>query len=212
MGYGGKWRDRQWQPIVFGLVGVWAAALIGVVACTSVPPEPKLSPPLAIVGDSAWAEAELIGAKVPRSTLMVGHGSSMLPLYASGTVLVIQPLQWEHLRTGMTVVYYKPDTMPLMLVAHVLKDRDGAAWVTQGLSRAEPDLTEVTPENYIGVVVAACHRPDSAPAGLAVLQHLAVTSEANCLMRCHVEGSGSRPPPSGHAARPVLPEKTPDPE
>ncbi|RFC42516.1 MAG: hypothetical protein DUW69_002390 [Verrucomicrobia bacterium] len=181
--------------------------MIGMVACTSAPPEPKLSPPLAEVSHSAWAEAELIGAKVPRSMLMVGHGTSMLPLYASGTVLVIQPLQWEHLRAGMTVVYYKPGAMPLMLVAHVLKARNGAAWVTQGLSRAEPDMTAVTPENYMGVVVAACHRPDSAPAGLAVLQHLAVKSEANCLMRCHVEGSGSRQP-ADHTARPGLPDKT----
>ncbi len=197
--------------MVFGLVGAWGAILIGLVACTSAPPEPKLSPPLAIVSDSAWAEAGLIGAKVPRGMLMVGHGSSMLPLYPSGTVIVIQPLQWEHLRAGMTVVYYKPDITPLMLVAHVLKTRNGAAWVTQGLSRAEPDKTEVTPENYIGVVVAACHKSDSAPAGLAVLQNLAVTSEANCLMRCHVEGSGSRPPPAGPMLRAGSPEKTPGP-
>src|ERR1035437_8754025 len=83
-----KVHGECWQTWVLGLGGAWYAVFIGAVACTTrpvAPPNPVLSPPVAEISENPWSEAERLSASVPNSTLMVGHGASMLPLYPSGT-------------------------------------------------------------------------------------------------------------------------------
>lgn len=53
----------------------------------------KLSPPVALVTDDPWQAAAAVAAKVPESSVVIGHGSSMYPLYPEGTVLVLQQLR-----------------------------------------------------------------------------------------------------------------------
>jgi len=191
-----KVHGECWQTWVLGLGGAWYAVFIGAVACTTrpvAPPNPVLSPPVAEISENPWSEAERLSASVPNSTLMVGHGASMLPLYPSGTVLVLQALQWDHLRAGMTVVYYKAPDTPFAMVAHVLKAKDGPSWETQGLNTDQPDDVAVTRENYIGTVVAAFRRATPASPQAMVLAQLYSYQPGTCLMRCHVGERGKLP-------------------
>ncbi len=48
------------------------------------------SPPLVQTREDPWPSAQKIAASVPNSRFVVGHGNGMLPLYPTGTVLVLQ--------------------------------------------------------------------------------------------------------------------------
>lgn len=177
------------------LGGIWSGIFAGTTACSTAPvspPSPDLSPPVAEISGQPWTAAERLSAAVPNSTLLVGHGDSMLPLYPAGTVLVLQKILWEHLRRGMTVAFSKRADTPFAMVAHVLKARHDDRWETQGLNNALPDDTAVTRENYLGVVVAAFRRAESGGAG-EMLAQVAVSQQATCMMRCHVAERGNLP-------------------
>lgn len=76
----------------------------------------------------------------------------MQPLYAPGTILVLQQLPFAELKRGQTALYR---TKQKKIVAHVLvtKARDG--WRVQGLNNPIHDMEPVVAENFVGVVVAA---------------------------------------------------------
>ena len=100
-----------------------------------------------------WPQAES-RAKELKGTTLRGDGSSMLPLYQPGTVLVIAPAAFNELKRGQTVVYFNAERRP---VAHVLiaKCKDG--WRVAGLNNRSHDNVGVTAENLFGVVVEAYH-------------------------------------------------------
>ena len=179
---------RRWFWAGLGAAG-WCAGFIGVTACSTTPltppPAPLLTPPVVLIRDNPWLAGERVAATVPDSTLMIGHGASMLPLYPNGTVLVLQAVKWEHLRRGMTVVFSPQIENPFAAVGHVLREEKDGAWETQGLNNNVPDVMVATRENYIGVVVAAFCRADSV-GSLAMLTQVAEAQQATCLLRCHV--------------------------
>jgi hypothetical protein len=146
---------RTLAPALGGVCGI---IVFGLAACTThpaAPAGPTLLSPVAEVTENPWREAQRRSASVPDSTLMVGDGTSMLPLYPNGTVLVLQTVEWAHLQPGMTVVYSMEPDAPFDMVAHVLKAKHGQSWEAQGVNNDQPDEVAVTRDNYVGTVVAA---------------------------------------------------------
>lgn len=108
--------------------------------------------PVQAPAPEAWQQAGRIAAHNPGSFVLVGTGRSMQPLYAPGTILVLQPLPFNQLKRGQTVIYRSRESK---VVAHVLvaKARDG--WRAQGLNNRTHDMEPVRSGNLVGVVVAA---------------------------------------------------------
>ena len=97
------------------------------------------------------------------TSIFVGSGDSMLPLYRDHTVVVIKRIKMADLRAGMTVAYVGESGRP---VAHVLVSKTFGGWVVMGVGNSASDSALVTRDNLIGVVVKA-FEPTNSP--LAVL-------------------------------------------
>lgn len=108
--------------------------------------------PVTAAESDAWQQASALADKTPDAFVLVGLGRSMQPLYAPGTILVLQQLPYAELKRGQTALYR---TKQQTVVAHVLvaKARDG--WRVQGLNNAIHDMEPLVAENFVGVVVAA---------------------------------------------------------
>jgi len=108
--------------------------------------------PVTATETQAWQQASTLMENTPDAFVLVGLGRSMQPLYAPGTILVLQHLPYAQLKRGQTVLYRNKEQR---IVAHVLvaKARDG--WRVQGLNNEIHDMEPVVVENFVGVVVAA---------------------------------------------------------
>jgi hypothetical protein len=145
------------------------------------------SPPAIEVSERPMDLANRLSKIAPRSTVLVGHGNSMLPLYPDGTILVVQEIAWRNLTPGMSVVYGADVNNPYNLVCHVIEERASEReWSVRGLGNAEPDRILVTPENYIGVVIAALRLRDGTQP-IAMSASVSQTLTTLC-MKCHVHG------------------------
>jgi hypothetical protein len=80
-----------------------------------------MSPPVIVTDEQPWKRGRAIAKTVPNSDIYVGHGDSMMPLYASGTVIVVQRVGLAHLREGMTVIFFNSPTDPFSMIANVLQ-------------------------------------------------------------------------------------------
>jgi hypothetical protein len=112
----------------------------------------------------AWQRASTVAERTPDSFVLVGSGRSMQPLYAAGTILVLQQFPYELLERGQTVLYRN---QARKIVAHVLvaKARDG--WRVAGLNNGRHDMEPVSAANLVGVVIAA-FQPLPGPARVRV--------------------------------------------
>lgn len=108
--------------------------------------------PVAAVETEAWQQASTLAENTPAAFVLVGSGRSMHPLYAPGTILVLQKAAYAELQRGQTALYR---TKQQKVVAHLLvaKVRDG--WRAQGLNNLTHDMEPVNADNLIGVVIAA---------------------------------------------------------
>jgi len=108
--------------------------------------------PVMAAETAAWQQASTLAENTPASFVLVGSGLSMHPLYAPGTILVLRKLPYGELKCGQTALYR---TRQQKVVAHLLvaKVRDG--WRVQGLNNAVHDMEPVSPDNFVGVVIAA---------------------------------------------------------
>ena len=108
--------------------------------------------PVVTAEAEAWQRASTLAEITPAGFVLVGSGLSMHPLYDPGTVLVLQKTAYGELKRGQTVLYR---TKQQKVVAHLLvaKVRDG--WRVQGLNNSTHDMEPVSPDNYVGVVIAA---------------------------------------------------------
>lgn len=100
----------------------------------------------------AWQHAGALAAKTRGAFVLVGSGQSMQPLYAPGTILVLQACAYPQLQSGQTALYRNKAGK---VVAHVLiaKARDG--WRTAGLNNRIHDMEPVVADNLVGIVIAA---------------------------------------------------------
>ncbi|OHE87880.1 MAG: hypothetical protein A3G75_08840 [Verrucomicrobia bacterium RIFCSPLOWO2_12_FULL_64_8] len=114
--------------------------------------------PTFVPASQTWRRAQEYARAFDDAWVVSGNGSSMQPLYAEGTVLVVAVRSYDRLESGMTAIYRNSRNR---LVAHVLmaKARDG--WRAGGLNNRSFDPEPVLAGNLVGVVVAAF-----APAGI----------------------------------------------
>ncbi len=84
--------------------------------------------------------------------MLVGGGESMQPLYAPGTILVMQRCAYGKLERGQTALYRNQagNVVARVLIA---KARDG--WRVAGLNNRIHDMEPVLERNLVGVVIAA---------------------------------------------------------
>jgi signal peptidase I len=87
-----------------------------------------------------------VGAKVMKIA-----GTSMLPYFGDGALVVVTPIDEAKLRAGMLVVYRNRFGET---IAHRLVARQDSGWQIKGYNNDQPDSTLVTGANLLGVVYA----------------------------------------------------------
>jgi hypothetical protein len=107
---------------------------------------------VALAETDAWRHASTVAERAPNSFVLVGSGRSMQPLYAPGTILVLQQFPYELLERGQTVLYRN---QARKVVAHVLVARARDGWRVAGLNNRDHDMEPVSAANLVGVVIAA---------------------------------------------------------
>lgn len=103
--------------------------------------------------------AEKFAATLPRAHALMGIGRSMEPLYAPNTAVVVQEINYDDLKKGMTVVYVKNNGRR---VAHSIVGETRGGFLVQGVNNDREDTELVTEENFIGVITQAFASADSA--------------------------------------------------
>lgn len=155
---------------LFSLVRVFLAALaLGTVARAEVVSGPAAVTPvcavsLEIVLRDAGRLAERAGA-----TVMRVEGTSMLPYFGDGSVLVVRATEFERLSAGGVVVYRNNLGE---LVAHRLESRSEAGWLVRGANNTANDSTLVTSENLVGAVYVTFHSDSRIPSGMELANDL----------------------------------------
>lgn len=110
-------------------------------------PAPEIVP-----AGMAMKTAEHVAKQRGDTHVLWGNGESMLPLYARGTALLVAEHDYKKLKKGMTAVYVNRAGRR---VAHCIVGEIRGGYLVQGLNNAEEDEELVTPDNFLGVVVAA---------------------------------------------------------
>ena len=126
-------------------------------ASTGAPPSAQPVPTANVQKIQAWKDAEMLAARDPGRTALVGGGTSMNPVYGDNTMLVAVPIDFKDLQVGMHVVYVNRNNRR---VAHRLVAKESKGWRAQGLNNPEEDNDLVTPENLIGVIYASLVHED----------------------------------------------------
>jgi signal peptidase I len=111
-------------------------------------------PRTAVSLNTALADARRLAEAKPGLSLVRVAGSSMLPYFGDGAVLVLRPTTAAKLQIGMIVVY---TNRVGETVAHRIIAADGAGWIAQGYNNRLPDSTRVTDANLVGAVYATFH-------------------------------------------------------
>jgi len=184
----------MFKPVIFILLAAAGLQLLAV-ACST--PEswamlPNLSPPVATVVGSPLARAEEVAKTVPNSFVLVTHGTVKFAIYPPGTALVIQTIEWEHLRPGMTAIYYIDQQLSAALSGGVLTHKENEVWHVPGIEVWHPagtgghvEVELVTKSRYTGVVVAAFMEQEHYDP-LVMLRNAPVAIAGTCVLRCHV--------------------------
>ena len=113
---------------------VGAGLLIGgcaTTAPTGAPPPDQPVPTANVQKIQAWKDAEMLAARDPGRTALVGGGESMNPVYGDNTMLVAVPIDFKDLQVGMDVVYINRNNRR---VVHRLVAKESKGWRAQGLN------------------------------------------------------------------------------
>jgi hypothetical protein len=121
---------------------------------------------VALAETEAWQQASTMAERTPHAFVLVGSGRSMQPLYAPGTILVLQQFPFELLERGMTVLYRNHARK---VVAHVLVARARDGWRTAGLNNSNHDMEAVSAVNLVGVVIGAFQPVSASRTSLAAV-------------------------------------------
>ncbi len=114
--------------------------------------------PQLVAEGSQLKSAETLAATMPRAHALWGIGSSMEPLYAPNTAVVVQQINYDDIKKGMTVVYIKSNGRR---VAHSVIGETRGGFIVQGVNNDVEDHELVTPENFVGVITHAFASADS---------------------------------------------------
>lgn len=116
-------------------------------------PAPRL-----VAQGSELKAAEARAATLPNAQALWGIGTSMEPLYATNTAVVVQEIKYDDIKKGMTVVYVKSNGRR---VAHSVVGETRGGFLVQGVNNDEEDAELVTPDNFIGVITEAYASADT---------------------------------------------------
>lgn len=137
------------------LAGVLAvfALLAGVARAELVKGAATSAPVCAVDLGTTLRDAHRVAVKTGGSVVRV-EGSSMLPYFGNGSVLVVRASSLDSLRAGAVVVYrnHLGET-----VAHRLETRVEGGWKVRGANNRVSDTSLVTAENFVGSVYATFH-------------------------------------------------------
>lgn len=113
------------------------------------------------------ADARALATAHQGLRIMRISGTSMEPFFTDGAVVVVRPLAFARLETGMLVIYRNRfgETVAHRLVVHAAE-----GWRAKGQANDKPDSTLVTPANFIGVVYATFNTALPASSGAAGLE------------------------------------------
>ena len=129
-----------------------AALFVALVAVSQARVATAPAAPVAI--RDAVADAQALAQTHVGATVMRIAGTSMLPYFGEGALIVVTPINEAKLRAGMLVVYRNRFGET---IAHRLVARQDSGWQVQGYNNAQPDSTLVTGANLLGVVYATFH-------------------------------------------------------
>jgi len=107
--------------------------------------------PVLVEAGAEMKVAEEHAAKLG-ATVLWGVGSSMEPIYAPQTAIVVKEVSYNEIKKGMTVVYRKANGR---YVAHSVIGEDARGYIVQGVNNDEPDAVSVNEKNLVGVIAAA---------------------------------------------------------
>ncbi len=102
--------------------------------------------------------AEKFAATLPRAHALWGIGRSMEPLYATNTAVVVQEIDYDDIKKGMTVVYVKSNGRR---VAHSIVGETRGGYLVQGVNNDQEDAELVTADNFIGIITHAFASADT---------------------------------------------------
>ncbi|HTZ20801.1 MAG TPA: signal peptidase I [Opitutaceae bacterium] len=109
------------------------------------------APASPVVIRDALADAQALARVHVGARVMKISGTSMLPYFGDGALVVVQPIEESKLRAGMLVVYRNRFGET---IAHRLVARQDSGWQIKGYNNDQPDSTLVTSANLVGVVYA----------------------------------------------------------
>lgn len=130
--------------------------------------------PFLVPAGRELAAAESHASRDHACFVLMGAGTSMAPLYASGTAIVVREQSYVTLRPGMPVVYRHRRGH---YVAHALLEFRRGGWVACGINNPDPDDELVTEQNFVGVIKAAYASFDT-PFRTELAAQFALRSEA----------------------------------
>jgi signal peptidase I len=119
------------------------------------------NPVCAVDIGTVLGDANGLAGRIGGSAMRV-VGSSMLPYFGDGSVLVVKPVDFSSVRAGAVVVYRNRFGE---LVSHRLETRVAGGWVARGANNRANDSTLVTADNLVAEVYVTL-RSDARGAGL----------------------------------------------
>lgn len=154
----------KFSPLSSVLLASVAFVLLASTSLATLVERPLSATPLA----ETLSDAHTVAAQHSDMQVLRIAGTSMLPFFGDGSVVIVKKISADALRAGMVVVYQNRfgETVAHRLVAPTAK-----GWTAQGYNNASADTTVVTDANLMGVVYATFHsngQTDRLP-GLAAL-------------------------------------------
>lgn len=145
-------RRTPWTLVGLLFLGTWAGAKETDNAWVRGVFTGKSPRAITLAETEAWQRATTLAQHTPDGFVLIGSGRSMQPLYAPGTILVLQRFPFELLERGQTVLYRNHARK---IVAHVLVARARDGWRAAGLNNSRHDQEPVSADNLVGVVIGA---------------------------------------------------------
>jgi len=140
-----------------------APILIFFSGCATEPIAPQSNLPRAKALAIAQQTADALGGRV----FTIAPTGSMKPTLDENSVVTVEVVKYEDLRTGDIVIYRDNAGLPIV---HRLHHKDGNRWIVLGDNNSTVDRETVTPVNLIGRVCAIFYTsPGVGPSGPTAL-------------------------------------------
>ena len=138
------------SPLFSQLLAVTVFVLMAAAGRAAVAERPLSSVSFA----DTLSDAHTVAARHGDMQVLRIAGTSMLPFFGEGSVVIVKKIAAEQLRAGMVVVYQNRFGET---VAHRLIAATSEGWTAQGFNNSAVDSTVVNSQNMLGVVYATFH-------------------------------------------------------